>query len=463
MSEPQPAENTHAKERSRRAGLTTLTALAGRGLGFLLSLVSLPLTIGYLDTERYGLWITIGSFLAWLAIADLGLGNGLSNAVTVARAKGEHETARAVVSTAFVLLTGIALALGVVFAVAFPLVPWARVFAVTNSVNQRELSITVALCLAVFAVSFPLGIVDRVIAACQQGYLANYYGSVNAVLTTVALVLAVRFASGLPVLVLALSVLPLVTRVAWTAWVFGRLHPELRPRLASYDRDTARRLLATGGSFLVLQLAALGMWQNDNLVIAQLFGASAVGPYSVAFRLATVYVGVVNMWLTPLWPAYADAAARSDWAWVRETARRTTRRATWATVGAALGMLALGPYVILLWTRKAEMVPSRRLLAPIAMYMIIYVYCQAQAMALNGLGRIRGQMYYGMAAAVVNVGLSIGLGLGLGIDGVAWATDIASLIPAVLATIELSRVLREIEASPGEAPAADAGATTSAG
>lgn len=451
-----PAASDHGRERNRRAILTTLSAFAGRGLGFVLSFISLPLTIGYLDVERYGLWMTIGSFLAWLGIADLGLGNGLSNAVTAARAEGDHERARRVVSTAFAMLAGIAVIMAAVFVIAFPFVPWARVFAVSSRVDPRELAITIALCLAVFAVSFPLGLVDRVLGACQEGYLTNYFSSGIAVLSTVGLILAVRFGSGLPILVIALSVAPFLARVAWSVWVFTRLHPELRPSFSAYHRATAKSLLATGGSFLVVQLAALGMWQNDNLVVAQLFGASAVGPYSVAFRIASVYVSLVNMWLTPLWPAYADAAARNDIAWIRATVARTTKRAVALTIGAAAGMMVVGPWLIAVWTRKADMAPSRRLLAPIALYMIVYVYCQTKAMALNGLGRIRGQMYYGLGAAILNVGLSIGLGLAIGIDGVAWATDIASLIPAVLGPIELARVLRELEAPRDVGAATDA-------
>jgi O-antigen/teichoic acid export membrane protein len=429
-------------ERARRARLTTLTSVGGRGLTMLLSLVSLPLTIGYLDKERYGLWVTIGSFLAWLAIADLGLGNGLANAVTTARANGDDEGAQRVVSTAFGLLVGIAIVLGGTLAITFPLVPWHRVFAVSSRVDVAELRVTIALCIAVFVASFPLGIVDRVLGACQEGYVASAWGTASTVLATVALVLAVRFGSGLPTLVVALSVVPLVVRICSTVWVFTRFHPELRPRRGAYRRDLARELLATGSTFLVVQLAALGMWQNDNIIISQLFGPAAVGPYSVAFRLATVYVGLVSMYLSPLWPAYADAHAHGEHAWIRERLRTTTRLVTAVTTVAALGMIAVGPFVIRVWTQRADMVPSRRLLVPIAVYMVLIVFCLAQAVALNGLGRIRGQMYYGTAAAILNVGLSIGLGLAIGVDGVCWATCIAALVTAVGTSVELRRALK---------------------
>ena len=76
-------------------------------------------------------------------------------------------------------------------------------------------------------------------------------------------------------------------------------------------------------------------------------------------------------------------------------------------------------------------------------------------MALNGLGRIRGQMYYGIAAAIVNVVLSIVLGRAIGVDGVCWGTCVAAVVPAVLAPIELRAALRRLE-QPAPAGAAAA-------
>jgi O-antigen/teichoic acid export membrane protein len=38
-----------------------------------------PLTINYLDTENYGIWLTLTSFISWFSFFDIGLVNGLRN------------------------------------------------------------------------------------------------------------------------------------------------------------------------------------------------------------------------------------------------------------------------------------------------------------------------------------------------------------------------------------------------
>jgi O-antigen/teichoic acid export membrane protein len=439
--EPRPNDaeqvNGQRKERGRRAKLTTLTALAGRGLGILVSIISVPLTVGYLDTERYGLWITIGSFFGWLQIADLGLGNGLTNLLAQERAQSNDSGARVAITSTIVMLSAVSALLLLLLLTAIPFAPWGRVFGTSTRISEDEVRLALLICACVFAVGFPLGIVDKIYAGLQEGFVLNYWNIASNVTSVVALIAAVRFGRGLPLLVIALWVVPAVVRVASAAELFFRRHPELKPALADARVKTMKALWNSGSQFFVAQLAAVAMWQNDNIVISQLFGAGAVGPYSLAFRLASTYLALANIWLGPLWPAYADAAARQDFVWIRGTVRRSTILATVASTIVGAGIVVLGKFVIVLWARSAAMAPDRALLFPVGALVPIYVFCNSQAMALNGLGRLRGQMFYGMAAAVLNVGLSIILGRNFGIAGVCWATVIAALLPAFLAAREL--------------------------
>src|SRR5436190_14295296 len=114
-----------ARERWRRVLVTAAAAFASRGIGILTLLVTVPLTLHYLGPERYGLWMTISSVIALLGFADLGLGNGLVNALAAAHGRDNHAEARALVSNAFFLLAAIAAALGTLFLVSYPWISWA--------------------------------------------------------------------------------------------------------------------------------------------------------------------------------------------------------------------------------------------------------------------------------------------------------------------------------------------------
>src|SRR4051794_26485261 len=77
-------EQARSRERFRRIGLTTIASLGARSIAFATGFVTVPLTLHYLGPERYGMWATLSSVIAMAAFADLGLGNGLLNALSAA-------------------------------------------------------------------------------------------------------------------------------------------------------------------------------------------------------------------------------------------------------------------------------------------------------------------------------------------------------------------------------------------
>lgn len=94
-----------SKERHQRIALAALTSMATKGVALLTMLISVPLTVSYLGAERYGLWMTISLVIAILVFADLGLGNGLLNAVSEANGRDDREAAREYMSSAFFMLS----------------------------------------------------------------------------------------------------------------------------------------------------------------------------------------------------------------------------------------------------------------------------------------------------------------------------------------------------------------------
>src|ERR1700759_1801607 len=94
------------RERYRRAGLTASASFISKALTIVISFVSVPLTVHYLGSERYGVWLTIGSLLTWMALTDFGLsGNALVNVLAESSGNDDIKTARQYVSSAFWVLT----------------------------------------------------------------------------------------------------------------------------------------------------------------------------------------------------------------------------------------------------------------------------------------------------------------------------------------------------------------------
>src|SRR5687768_6915981 len=151
-----------SRERFRRIGLTTATAIAARGIGFATSLITVPLTLHYLGAVRYGLWATLSSVIALASFADFGLGNGLLNALSSAHGRDDHEAARREVSTAIIILFAVAATLGVAFLLAYPHIEWARIYNVTSPQAGTEAGPATAAFVGCILANLPLGVVARI-------------------------------------------------------------------------------------------------------------------------------------------------------------------------------------------------------------------------------------------------------------------------------------------------------------
>src|SRR5580698_2632214 len=93
---------TAGRERYRRAGLTASASFISKALTIVISFVSVPLTVHYLGSERYGVWLTIGSLLTWMSMTDFGIaGNALVNLLADAQGKDDERLAGQHAASAF--------------------------------------------------------------------------------------------------------------------------------------------------------------------------------------------------------------------------------------------------------------------------------------------------------------------------------------------------------------------------
>lgn len=266
--------------RRRLAGIVqgAVTGLASRLVGVAVSLLSVPLTIAYLGPERYGVWTLVGSLLAWVRLADLGIGNGLTNAIAGARGADRPDLVRAHVSTALAVLAAIALALGLIAAMAWPWIDWNGMLGVRTEAGRAEAGPAMAASGVIFLLGFPLSVVGRTFNATQEGRLGNYWSAAGNVAGLLALIAVTRTQGGLVWLVMACSGTGLGVQAASGVWLFARHNRAIAPRLRSVRRELVRGLLQVGLQFFLIQIMALVVFETDNLVIAHFRGRPRCRP-----------------------------------------------------------------------------------------------------------------------------------------------------------------------------------------
>ncbi len=414
-----------SKERYRRAALTGIAAFGARGFSIAVSLIAVPLALGYLGRERYGLWMTISSVLTMLTFSDLGVGNGLLNALTKARGRQDQNEAARYVSSGFFALLGIAAVLGLMFAAVYHAIPWAWLFNVRASpMVATEAGPAAAVFVGCLLAAFPLGVVQRIRMAYQEGFVDSVWSAAGTVAALMALLLVVRMELGLPWLVLSIAGTPILFLGMNGLAAFLGKWRQLVPRISMVSREATRTVMATGGLFFVLQIAGAVAYQSDSLIVAQILGAAAVTDYSVPMKLFLIVPTLMGLILAPLWPAYGEAAARGDMDWVRVTLRRSLRLVYLIALPALLALALLAKWILNWWVGDAVH-PSDALIIGGAVWAFLACLGGALAMFLNGVGILRFQALCATLMMIANIGLSIFLTQRIGVAGVVWGSVVS--------------------------------------
>ena len=81
-----------------------LASILIKGISIFVSLLIVPITLGYVNSTLYGIWLTISSVMLWLNFFDVGLTLGLKNRLGEALAKSNFSLGKSLVSTTYVIM-----------------------------------------------------------------------------------------------------------------------------------------------------------------------------------------------------------------------------------------------------------------------------------------------------------------------------------------------------------------------
>lgn len=416
-----------SEERYRRVVLSVAAAVATKAAAGISTLISVPLAVRYLGIERYGYWVAIISMVSMLVFADLGIGAALLNLLGRRRPDADPQSARTYISSAFWALGVMVLLLVVLFAFLYIRLPIDRLFGVSASFVREEGGAALLIIAGFFLLALFCGIIQRIQLSLQEGFVNSYWEALGIVLGLVLLILAILLDAGLPWIAAAVAGAPVLVTALNGFFLFGKKHPELSPRISDVSAPAAKEILKVGVLFLILQQATSLAFLSDNFIVGLLMGTRAVTEYSVPMRLFSLAPVLVNLFLLPLWPAYADALRRGDILWAQRMVSRSFLVSILITGIPSLILILFGRDLVRIWA-GAEVQPSLMLLIGMGVWTVTYAAGSALVMFLTGAGFLSFQVKWTVVTAVAAIVAKVLLGRWFGLEGVVWGTTIAYLL-----------------------------------
>lgn len=412
-----------------------------KGISIILSLVMIPMTIGYVSSMQYGIWITLSSLTAWISFFDIGFGNGLKNKFIEAITLGDKKRARIYVSTTYAIIIMIIGSLWILLMTGINFADWSKILNAPPAM-ANELKNVAFIVASSFCFQFILKLIDTLLNAIQKPALSSCFDTLSQVIIIVSIFILIRTTSG------SLIMLSIVTGCTYicvliisSIWFFSRELKEYRPSIKFINFTYAKDLMGLGMKFFFLQILAILFYSTNNIIIAQICGPEDVTVYNIAYK----YMSIINMGftilITPFWSAFAEAYVKKDYEWMI----KTTRVLKLLVISvAALGIIFLicSPWVYKLWIKDVVAIPFI-LTALICLYQIINIWCSMYSSILYGIGKIKIQMICSAIICLANVPLTITGCYYWGMTGLVCAQILPSCINVWVGPYQLRKILNQ--------------------
>lgn len=404
----------------------------------LIAFLIVPLSISYLGNQKYGLWLTVYSFIGWFNFFDFGIGHGLRNKLTEAWAHKNAIEAKKHVSTAYFSLLFIICGAIFIFLLIFPLIPWESIF----KVDDFDIRRIIFLIYIIFISNLLLSQISVVFLADQKSSVPGLIQLIGQLITLLSIyfVLSSNANSLLLYAGIIMGSQSIVFLIA-TVIAFAGKYRNVTPNIKYFDKNNFKELFQISGNFLIIQVAGTFLFTTDNFIINYYFGAEEVTIFNVAYKYFMVPIVVIYIISTPYWSGFTDAFYRKKFDWIKKSLSNLLKISL-AAVFFTIVMIIFADQFYAIWVGELLVIPFLLTLL-IGINTIFRVMLEPLIMLINGVGKLKIQMYTALFSSLMNIPLSIFLSvyLELGIPGVVLASLISTLIGIIIYPIQAIKIL----------------------
>lgn len=428
-------------QRSNVVKKNVIGSLLIRGCSILVSLLLVPLTLGYVSSELYGVWLTISSVIVWLGFFDVGFSLGLKNKLAEAIALEDWDRGKHLVSTTYFMMAVIFIPLCIVLELFIKHVDWATFLNIDAQYND-EIVKAMYVITAFFCLSMITHVISSIISAFQKTALASSFPVIANVISLIIIyILTKTTPPSLIALAFAISSMPVFVQLVASVILFKKKFSKVSPSLSTIDKKYITDIFSLGYKFFILQLQVLVLMQATNFLISNISGPLDVTAYNIAHKYFNIGMMVFNIILAPLWPAFTDAYTKKDYQWMNNVYKKM-RNLYMLLAGAIILMIIVSPIAYKIWIGDKAIIPFEMTLT-VAIYTLALTWSAFQNYLINGIGCIKLQTIVSVFCIFIHIPLSYFLGYYLSGIGVIVSLIIIYIAFGFIMTIQIKKVLNQ--------------------
>lgn len=411
-------------------------------ISMLISIVYTPLLLAFLGDEKYGLWATILSIINWINYFDVGIGNGLRNLLSKEIAEENYDEARKSVSTAYMILSMIALGVYFVLVLSVIFLNWNTIFSTTIEIRP-----TLTISFTFICLNFVLALSNILFHALQQSEKVSIRGCLVQVINLIVLFfLSQKISGSLVIISILFGSSTMIVYLFNTIRIF-KTNKYLKPSTQYFDKQKIKQISNVGIKFFAIQIFCLMLFTVDNLIITHYFGAEILTPFSIANKVFNTAYTLFAAFMVPYWSRSAVAFAKNDYQWIRSSIIRTSLFLALFTVGYILLQIIFKPLTFFWLHRELEY--QSGIVPTMCIFYILHSISTLETSFINGSGKIDTQLWVFAIIGTLNIPLSIYMGvyMNMGTVGVRLATTLLMTFAVIALGFDLYRIVNNLGCS----------------
>lgn len=390
----------------------------GAGYGMALQFLMVPVTLHYLGPQAYGLVGIYATFLAVVAILDLGLTSALTRELSkLSVSPHGNRLMRPTVTTLEMVSIGIAIGIGILMWVAAPLLAkyWLTNSDLSASLVEKCLQWLGLLSAFQFLTSFYNG----GLVGLQRIILCNGVAAFCHTLRTIALLWVLFTKPEVEAYFICQAVAGLVTLIATACALYCAIPKQVgieeavvtqRVRLAwfhkwaarySHERFVSCRRYAAG--LAATALSTLLLTQLDKIILSKLLSLEHFGYYTIAGSIASLLTKPAGLVLGATLPRMTQLAMSDETSMLTRVYIKASSLVSWLVLPVAGILIGFSETLLNLYLRNPQ---SASYIAPLAAALAVGNALHSITFIPYGL-----TLAYGWARFGVNFGLVASLAL----------------------------------------------------
>jgi len=430
-------------ERTVKAKKNIVASIGIKGVSIIVGFLTIRVTLNYLDQTKYGIWLTLTSFLAWFAFFEIGLGKGLQNKLAKALAVKDYKLAKSYVSTTYALISMIFIFIAILFFIGNFFIDWPSLLN-TDKIMSNELRNVAFVVFGFFFSRFILNLIVVVLLADQRTAVSNTFGPIGNLISLILIyILTLTTKGSLFYIAWVFSVMPALVLIFASIYFYRTEYSFLSPSLKFVNFNYAKDLLGLGVKFFVIQISSLVVYQSSSIIIAQFFGPDEVVVYNIGYKYFSIMIMAFSIIVMPFWSAFTEAWTKNEIDWIKNTISKLLL--VW------VGITVTGIVMLFFSNEFYKFWIGNKVEIPFKVSLVFLIYFSALTFGgifrtfINGIGYIKLQMYSSVGEIIVFILSSLLLikYFNWGVEGILIAMIFSNFYGIIIAPIQYKKLINK--------------------